>query len=190
MLCGCGCALIFFESEARHHLVHDGVGVVEDQFINCISSISEFKMSFAEVMFEIVPCFVRLVCAFPRLEIFVEDLLPIEDNEGEVYCLILSQCCFERCCVFKQVVDGVEDDVNWLGCVVDHCLDGGDLVVKFLWGDASIVVVKELNDGWDKWCNLSGDGFAKGGKMFGVNGRDDLLDEGSFEVGSLNTFFC
>ena len=29
--------------------------------------------------------------------------------------------------------------------------------------------------------NCSGDGVAKGGKIFGVNGLDDLLDEGSFE---------
>ena len=48
-------------------------------------------------------------------------------------------------------------------------------------GDASIVVVKKLEDCWDEWCNFSGDGVAKGGNIFGVDGLDDLLDEGSFE---------
>ena len=60
MLCGCGCALVFVNLEAHHHLVHDGVGVVEAQFINCPSSLSEFKVSFAEAMFEIFPMFCTL----------------------------------------------------------------------------------------------------------------------------------
>ena len=47
-------------------------------------------MSFTEVMFKIVPYCVRLVGAFPRLDIFFEDALPVEDNEGKVYCLTLS----------------------------------------------------------------------------------------------------
>ena len=50
-----------------------------------------------------------------------------------------------------------------------------------LWGDASIVAVKKLEDGWDEWCNFSGDWVAKGGELFGVGGLDDLLDEGSSE---------
>ena len=41
--------------------------------------------------------------------------------------------------------------------------------------------MEELEYGWDKWCNLSGDGVAKGSELFGVNGLDDLFDEGSFE---------
>ena len=45
----------------------------------------------------------------------------------------------------------------------------------------SIVVVQELKDGWDEWRNISGDGVAKGGKIFGVDGLNDLLDEGSFD---------
>ena len=57
MLCGCGCALVFVNLEARHHLVHNGDGVVKSQFINFPSSLSEFKVSFAEVMFKIVPSF-------------------------------------------------------------------------------------------------------------------------------------
>ena len=82
-------------------------------------------------------------------------------------------------------MDGVEDDVNGLGRTVNHCFDGGGLVVKFLGDDMSVVVVKKLEDGRDEWCNFSGDGVAKGGKICGVNGLDDLLDEGSFEEYSL-----
>ena len=48
-----------------------------------------------------------------------------------------------------------------------------------LGGDASVVVVKEIEDGWDKWCDLSPDGIAKGDEIFGVDGFDDLLDESS-----------
>ena len=90
VLCGCGFALVFVDSEARHHLFHNGVGVVEAQFINYPSSLSEFKVSFAEVMFEIVPFFVRLVCAFPHPDVVFEDFLPVEDNQGKVHCLTLS----------------------------------------------------------------------------------------------------
>ena len=75
-------------------MVHNGVGVVEAQFINCHSSLSYFKVSFTEVMFEIVQCVVRLVCAFPRPYVVFENLLHVEDDEGEVYCLTLSQFCF------------------------------------------------------------------------------------------------
>ena len=179
MLCGCGCAPFFVNLYSRRHLVNNGVGVVESQFINCLSSISEFKVSFAEVMFKIVPCFVRLVCAFPRPDVIFEDSLPVEDDEGKVYCLTLSQFCFGLSCVFNQVFDGVEYDVNWLRWVVDYYIDGGGLVVKFLQGNASIVVVEELKDGQDKWCNFSSDGVAKGGNIFDINGFNDLLDEGS-----------
>ena len=108
-------------------------------------------------------------------------MLPVKDNEGNIYCLILSQFCFGRSCIFNQVVNGVEDYVNWLGWVVDHCLDGGGLVVKLLRGDASIVVVEELKDGRDEWCNFSSDGVAKGSDIFGVDGLNDLLDEDLFE---------
>ena len=57
MLCGCGSALVFFDLEVRHHLVHNGIGVVKSKFINCTSCFSEFKVSFAEVMFEVAPYF-------------------------------------------------------------------------------------------------------------------------------------
>ena len=74
MLCGCGCALAFVDLDAHHHLVHNGVGVVEAQFIHFPSNFPEFKVSFSEVIFEIVSCFVRLVCTFPRPDVVFEDL--------------------------------------------------------------------------------------------------------------------
>ena len=71
--------------EAHDHLIHDGVVVVEAQFVNCSSGFSEFKVSFTEVVFKIVPCFVRLVVAFLHRDVVYEYLLPVEDNEGDVY---------------------------------------------------------------------------------------------------------
>ena len=68
-----------------------------------------------------------------------------------------------------------------MGWVIDCCFGGGGIVVKFMGGDASVVVVKKLEDGRDKWCNLSSDGVVKGGQMFDVYGFDDLLYEGPFE---------
>ena len=68
-----------------------------------------------------------------------------------------------------------------MGRIVDHCFDAGGLVVKLLGGDSSIVVVKKLDDGQDEWGNFSSDGVAKGGEVFGADGLDDLLYEGSFE---------
>ena len=90
MLCGCVCAFVPVNLEARHHLVNNGVGVVEAQFIVCSSIFSKFKVSFTEVMFKIFPYFVRLVGAFPHPDVIFEDSLPVEDNEGKVYCLTLS----------------------------------------------------------------------------------------------------
>ena len=50
-----------------------------------------------------------------------------------------------------------------------------------LGGETFIFVVNKLKDGRDEWCNFSGDGVAKGGEIFGIDGLDDLLDKGSFE---------
>ena len=47
--------------------------------------------------------------------------------------------------------------------------------------ETSVVVVKKIKDGRDEWCNFSGDGVAEVGNIFGVDGLDDLLDEGLFE---------
>ena len=90
MLCGYGCAFVLVNLKARHHLIHYGVGVVEAQFVNCSSGFSEFKVRFTEVVFKFFLCFVLLVDAFPRPDVVFEDSLPVEDNEGKVYCLTLS----------------------------------------------------------------------------------------------------
>ena len=74
---------------------------------------------------------------------------------------------------------------NNYGPINQQQLDDKTTTVKSLLVDRSIVVVYELNDGRDEWRNLSGDGVAKGGKVFGVDGLDYLLDEGSFEKKSL-----
>ena len=68
-----------------------------------------------------------------------------------------------------------------MGRIVNHYFDSGGLVVKFLGGDTSVVVVENFEDGRNEWCNLSGDGVSKGGKIFDVNGLDDMLDEGLFD---------
>ena len=73
MFCGCVSALAFIDLEARHHLVHNGVGVVEAEFINCTSFFSDLKVSLAEVMFGVVPFVVCLVCALPRSDVILED---------------------------------------------------------------------------------------------------------------------
>ena len=44
-----------------------------------------------------------------------------------------------------------------------------------------VIVVHEIKDGRDEWHDLSGDGIAKGGKVFGVYSFDDLMDGCSFE---------
>ena len=76
--------------------------------------------------------------------------------------------------------------------VIDHCFDGGGLVVKLLGGDAAVIFVKVLKDGWDERRGFSCDRVVKGGKIFGVNGFDDFLDEGSLKkkILSLNKVFC
>ena len=35
ILGGGGCAFVLINLEGRHHLIYDGVGVVEAQFVNC-----------------------------------------------------------------------------------------------------------------------------------------------------------
>ena len=75
MLCGCGCVFVFVYLEARHHLVNNGVGVVEAEFIDGTSCFSKFKVSFVEVVLEVVPRFVCLVCAFPCSDVIFEDPL-------------------------------------------------------------------------------------------------------------------
>ena len=73
MLCGCGSALVFVDLEARHYLVHNGVGVVESEFVNRTSCFYELKANFGEVMFEVVPrfyaWFVRFLARMSYLKI-------------------------------------------------------------------------------------------------------------------------
>ena len=75
VLCGCVSALVFVGLEALHHLVNNGVGVVEAEFINSTSCFLEFKVSFAEVVIEVVPRFVCLVFALPHSDVIFEDSL-------------------------------------------------------------------------------------------------------------------
>ena len=75
VLCGCGRAFVFIHLEERHHLVNNCIGVVEAEFIDGTSFFSEFKVSFAEVVLEVFPRFVCLVCAFPRSGVIFEDPL-------------------------------------------------------------------------------------------------------------------
>ena len=73
--------------------------------------------------------------------------------------------------------------------VINHCFDGGGLVVKLLGGDASVIFVEVLEDGWDERCDFSRDGVSKGGNIFGVDGFYDLLDECSLKKKSLYIIF-
>ena len=58
VLCGCGCAFVFVYLEARHHLVDNGVSVVEAEFVDGTSCLLEFKVRLAAVVLEFVPRFV------------------------------------------------------------------------------------------------------------------------------------
>ena len=83
--------------------------------------------------------------------------------------------------LFDQVVDGVENEVDWLGRIVGHWFDDSCLVVKLLRGNALVIIVQEIEDGQDKWRDFSGDGIAKGGGVFSFYSFDDFLGDGSFE---------
>ena len=89
MLCGCGCTFVFFDLKARHHLIDNGVGIVEAEFIDGASCLPEFKVSFAEVVLEVVPRFVCVVCTFPCADVIFGDPLFVQDDKGEVDCLDL-----------------------------------------------------------------------------------------------------
>ena len=75
MLCDCGRAFVFIDLEARHHMVDSGVGVVEADFIDGASCFSDFKVSFVEVVLEVDPLLVYVVCTFPRADVIFEDPL-------------------------------------------------------------------------------------------------------------------
>ena len=99
MICGCkfscvldggGCAFILVDFEAHHHFIYDVVGVVEAQIVNYSAGFPEFKLSFSEVILEVIPCFVRQIGEFPLLNVVFENSLSAEDNEGDVYFLTLG----------------------------------------------------------------------------------------------------
>ena len=73
MLCGCGRAFVSVDLEARHHLINNGVGVVEAEFIEGASCCLEFKVIFAEVVLEVEPRIVYVVCTFPCEDVIFED---------------------------------------------------------------------------------------------------------------------
>ena len=70
-----GCEFVLIDLEARHHLIYDGVGIVGAQFINRSTSFPDFKVSFSEVMFEVIPCFVLRIGAFPCPDVVFENSL-------------------------------------------------------------------------------------------------------------------
>ena len=73
-------AFVLIDLEARHHLIYNGAGVVEAQFVNRDANLPEFKVSFSEVVLEVVPCFVRWICLFPHPDVVFEDSLFVKDN--------------------------------------------------------------------------------------------------------------
>ena len=89
MLGGGGCAFFLVNLEAHHHLIYDGVGVVESHFVVHSSGFPEFKASLSEVVLEVISFFVHPIGAFPRLYVVFENSLSVEENKGEFYCLTL-----------------------------------------------------------------------------------------------------
>ena len=73
MLGGGGCAFVLVNLEAHHHLVYNGVALVESQFVNRSAGFPEFKASFLEVVLEVISCFVLRIGAFTRLNVIFED---------------------------------------------------------------------------------------------------------------------
>ena len=71
-------------------MIDNGVGVVEVEFIDGASYFSEFKMSFAEVVLEVDPRLVCVVCTFPRAYVIFEDPLFVQDDKDAVDCLALG----------------------------------------------------------------------------------------------------
>ena len=90
MLGGGGCAFSLVDLEVLHHLIYNGIGVVESQFVNSSTGFPDFKVSLSEVVLGVFPSLVRHIGAFPCPDVIFEDSLSMEDNEGEVYCLNLG----------------------------------------------------------------------------------------------------
>ena len=88
---GC-CTLVLVDLEALHHLIYNSfsIGIVESQFVYCYSGFHGFRVSFLEVVFEVISCFVRRIGAFPCPDVVFEDSFFVVDNKGEFYCLTLG----------------------------------------------------------------------------------------------------
>ena len=80
MLGGSGCAFVLVDLDVPHHLIYNGVGVVEAHFVNSSAVFPELKVSLSEVVSEVIPYFVRQIGAFPRLDVVFENSLFVEDN--------------------------------------------------------------------------------------------------------------
>ena len=154
---------------------------METQFVNLPAGFPDFKVIFSEVVFEVIPYFVRRIGEFPRPDVVFEDSFLVEDNEGKVYCLSLGEFRLGHSCVFDQVFNGVEDEVDWLGRIVGHWFDNSCCVIKLLRGNAPVIILQKIEDGRDEWCDFSGDRITKSVKVFGVYSFDDFLDDGSFD---------
>ena len=80
VLGGCGCVLLLVDLGVHHNLIYNGVGIVEAQFVNRSAGFPVFKVSFLEVVFEVIPYVVCRIGAFPRPNVVFEDSLFVEDN--------------------------------------------------------------------------------------------------------------
>ena len=63
---------VLVDLEALHHLINDDVGVVEAQFFNGFVGFPELKMSLLEVVFQVIPCFVRQIGDLSRPDVIFE----------------------------------------------------------------------------------------------------------------------
>ena len=81
---------VLVDLEVCHHLIYDGFGVVESQSVNCSVGFPDLKVSFLEVVFEVIPYFVLRIGEFPRPDVVFENSLFVEDNEGKVYYMTLA----------------------------------------------------------------------------------------------------
>ena len=75
MLGGGGCAFVFVNFEVRHHLIYDGVGVVEAKFVDRYAVFSELKVSFSEVVIRNFPSFLHRSGLFPCMDVVFKNSL-------------------------------------------------------------------------------------------------------------------
>ena len=68
-----------------------------------------------------------------------------------------------------------------MGRIVVHRFDSSCLILKLLQGTAPIIIIQEVKDGRDEWCDFSGDRIAKGKKVLSVYIFDEFLGDGLFK---------